>query len=77
MKKLLFDSYRLGLLTADMKETEPLVRNADRLTFDIAPSGCRCVGNANAGPIGFSGDQACQITRYAAMSDKLSSIGFF
>lgn len=78
MKKLLFDSYRLGLLTADMKETEPLVRNADMLSFDMgAIRAADAPGNANAGPNGFTGDQACQIARYAAMSDKLSSIGFF
>ena len=78
MKKLLFDSYRLGLLTANMKEAEPLVRNADLLTFDMgAIRAADAPGNANAGPNGFTGDQACQIARYAAMSDKLSSIGFF
>lgn len=78
MRKLLFDSYRLGALTADMKEAEPLVRNADMLSFDIgAIRASDAPGNANAGPNGFTGDQACQIVRYAAMSDKLSSIGFF
>ena len=78
MKKLLFDSYRLGLLTANMKDTEPLVRNVDLLSFDVgAIRAADAPGNANATPNGFTGDQACQLIRYAAMSDKLSSLGLF
>ena len=78
MKKLLFDTYRLGMLTADLKETEPLVRNADLVSFDMgAIRAADAPGNGNASPNGFTGEQACQIARYAAMSDKLSSIGFF
>ncbi|MBW6491333.1 MAG: formimidoylglutamase [Lentimicrobium sp.] len=78
MKKLLFDTYRLGILTSDLKESEPLLRNADMLTFDIsAIRAADAPANGNASPNGFTGDHACQLTRYAAMSDKLSSIGFF
>lgn len=78
MNKLLFDTYRLGQLNADFKEVEPLVRNADMLSFDMgAIKAAEAPGNGNASPNGFNGEQACQIARYAAMSDKLSSIGFF
>ena len=78
MGKLLFDSYRLGVMNNDFKEIEPLVRNADMLSFDIsAVKGSEAPGNGNASPNGFTGEQACQAVRYAAMSDKLSSIGFF
>ncbi|MFH1120552.1 MAG: formimidoylglutamase [Bacteroidota bacterium] len=78
MKKLLFDVYRLGMLHNDLSEVEPLVRNADILSFDLgAIRAADAPGNSNATPNGFSGDEACQIVRYAAMSDKLSAIGFF
>lgn len=78
MKKLLFDVYRLGLLHGDLLQVEPLVRNADILSFDMsAIRAADAPGNANSTPNGFSGDEACQIVRYAAMSDKLSTIGFF
>lgn len=78
MTKLLFDTYRLGQMNADFKEVEPLVRNADMLSFDIGSiRASEAPGNGNASPNGFNGEQACQITRYAAMGDKLSSIGFF
>ncbi len=78
MGKLLFDSYRLGNINSDFKEVEPLLRNADLVSFDISSiKGSEAPGNGNATPNGLTGEQACQIARYAAMSDKLSSIGFF
>jgi len=78
MDKLYFDAHRLGHLRKNIEDIEPIVRNADVVTFDIS-----CVrnsdapGNSNASPNGFYGEEACQITRYAGMSDKLSCIGFY
>jgi len=78
MKNLLFDSYRLGELTKDLNEVEPLVRNADMLSVDIsAVRQSDAPGNKNATPNGFYGEQLCQMMRFAGMSDKLSSIGFY
>lgn len=78
MSKLLFDSYRLGQINSDFKEIEPLVRNADMISFDMgAIKSSEAPGNGNASPNGFTGEQACQAARYAAMGEKLSSIGFF
>ncbi len=78
MQKLFFDSYRLGLVRANMDQTEPIVRNADIVSFDI--SSVRkgdAPGNFYAGPNGFSGEEFCQIARYAGLSDKVSSVGFY
>ena len=78
MDKLYFDFHRLGALRKNIEEVEPIVRNADVVSFDI--SSIRhgdAPGNGNASPNGFYGEEACQITRYAGMSDKLSSIGFY
>ncbi len=78
MHKLHFDTYRLGNIREDLKETEPLVRNADMLTFDVsAIRQSDAPGNHNASPNGFYGEEACRITRYAGMSDKISSVGFY
>ena len=78
MKNLLFDVYRLGLIKAHMEQSEPIVRNADILSFDIsAIRAADAPGNGNAGPNGFTGEEACRVARYAGLSDKLSSIGFF
>jgi formiminoglutamase len=78
MKKLFFDIYRLGVVQKSIQETEPLVRNADLLTFDMgAIRGSDAPANGNITPNGLYGEEACQITRYAGMSDKLSCIGFY
>jgi len=78
MSKLFFDAYRLGQVRANMEEVEPIVRNADVVSFDIsAIRQSDAPANNNATPNGFYGEEACQITRYAGLSDKLSSIGFY
>ena len=78
MKNLFFDTYRLGTVRSNMEEVEPIVRNADMLSFDVsAIRQSDAPGNENASPNGFYGEEACQITRYAGLSDKLSSIGFY
>lgn len=78
MNKLYFDVYRLGNIRANMEEAEPLVRNADIISFDMGSiRQSDAPGNANASPNGFYGEEACQISRYAGISDKVSSIGFY
>jgi formiminoglutamase len=78
MGKLYFDVYRLGYVRANLEEVEPFVRNADLMSFDISSiRQSDAPGNANASPNGFYGEEACQIARYAGLSDKLTSIGFY
>ncbi len=78
MEKLFFDVYRLGKVRTDMQEVEPMVRNADLISFDIsAIRQSDAPGCGNASPNGFYGEEACQISRYAGLSDKLTSIGFY
>lgn len=78
MSKLFFDTHRLGKVRKNMEGVEPIVRNADLVSFDVsAIRQSDAPGNGNASPNGFYGEEACQITRYAGMSDKLTSIGFY
>ncbi len=78
MNRLFFDAYRLGQVRQDMEEVEPIVRNADIMSFDItAIRQSDAPGNGNATPNGFYGEEACRIVRYAGMSDKLSSFGIY
>ncbi|HWV71057.1 MAG TPA: formimidoylglutamase [Pseudosphingobacterium sp.] len=78
MDKLYFDSYRLGLFAGHTDQAEPVIRNADLLSFDMgAIRSTDACGNGNATPNGFYGEEACQLCRYAGMSDKLTSIGFY
>lgn len=76
--KLFFNAMRLGLIAGKADQSEPIIRSADLLSFDIgAIRASDAPGNANASPNGLYGDEACQLCRYAGMSDKLSSIGFY
>ncbi len=78
ISKLYFDAYRLGQVQKNIEEVEPIVRNADILSFDVsAIRQSEAPGNRNTSPNGFYGEQACQISRYAGMSDKLTSVGFY
>ncbi len=78
MNKLYFDTYRLGNVRENMDEVEPVVRNADMVSIDIsAVRSADAPGNGNAIPNGFAGEELCRIVRYAGLSDKLSSIGFY
>lgn len=78
MEKLYFDTYRLGLVRSNLEEVEPMIRNADLFSFDVSSVRCPdAPGNGNAYPNGFYSEEACQIIRYAGLSDKLTSIGFY
>ncbi|MCC6383615.1 MAG: formimidoylglutamase [Bacteroidia bacterium] len=78
MEKLFFDAYRLGLVREDLKETEPIIRNADMISFDMtsirqsdAPSVLK------PSPNGFYGEEACQMMYYAGMNDRLTGAGLY
>lgn len=78
MAKLYFDTYRLGFFKFNMEEIEPIVRNADILSFDISSIRFSdAPGCANHSPNGFYGEEACQIMRYAGLSEKLTSLGIY
>jgi arginase family enzyme len=78
MKNLFFDVYRLGEIRASLQEAEPLVRNADLLSVDMASiKSSDAPGTAYASPNGFYGEEICQIMRYAGLSDKLTSVGIY
>ncbi len=78
MSKLFFDTFRLGDIRSDIQEVEPIVRNSDILSFDVSAIRFSDLpGNNNGTPNGFYGEEACQISRYAGMSDKISSAGFY
>lgn len=78
LKKLLFDSLRLGDLRSDFKEAEPLLRNADILSVDIAAiKHSEAPAQNFASPNGLYSEEACKLLHYAGLSDKLSSLGFY
>ncbi len=77
-EQLYFNATRLGIMSGKLDQVEPAIRSADMLSFDMAAIRYSdAPGNANVTSNGLFGQEACQICRYAGMSDKLSSIGFY
>jgi formiminoglutamase len=73
-----FDLVRLGKCRSNMEEVEPLIRESDGMSFHInAIREADAPGQENAIPSGLHIEEACQLARYAGMSDRLTSIGFF
>tara|TARA_R110002050_G_scaffold290260_1_gene443723 strand:- start:53801 stop:54964 length:1164 start_codon:yes stop_codon:yes gene_type:complete len=78
MEKLFFDTIRLGEVRGNIRGVEPVLRNSDILSFDVsAIQSADMTGCGNATPNGLLPDEACQLTRYAGMSEKLSCFGLF
>jgi len=76
--KLYFNVMRLGLIAQNIEHAEPIIRSADMVSFDMsAIRYSEAPGTAHATPNGLFGDEACRLCRYAGMSDRLSSIGFY
>ncbi len=77
MDKLRFDCYRVGMAKESIEEMEPVLRNTNLLSIDIsaikwsdAPANI-CSAN------GFTGEEACMLTRFAGMSSSLTSMGIY
>lgn len=78
LKKMYFDTYRLGEVQADLSHVEPVIRNADLVSFDLTSiRSADYPSNYRSEPNGLYGEQACAIARYAGISDKTTSVGFY
>ncbi len=78
LERLYFEAYRLGHLREHIKEMEPIIRDADMMTFDIsAIKSVDAPGSADPQAFGLTGEEACQICWYAGLNEKLSSVGFY
>ncbi|MEM7551672.1 MAG: formimidoylglutamase [Bacteroidota bacterium] len=78
LEKLNFESYRLGFIRNNIQNMEPIIRDADMLTFDCsALKSSDFPASSNSFPFGLTGEEACQICWYAGLNEKLSSAGFY
>ncbi|MEO5648519.1 MAG: formimidoylglutamase [Ginsengibacter sp.] len=75
--KLRFDCYRVGVAKEQIDEMEPVIRNSDMLSFDIAAIKSSDAPASSRSPNGFTGEEACSLLRYAGMSPVISSIGIY
>ena len=76
--KLYFEAYRLGEVCNDLSSVEPVMRDANIVSLDL-----RSIRSAEVStkqkfsPNGFDGKEICAITRYAGISNKVSSFGIY
>ena len=78
MEKLFFEAYRLGEISGDINKVEPLLRDAHIVSIDLkAVRAAEVSDNQKYSPNGFSGKEICAISRYAGISNKVSSFGIY
>jgi formiminoglutamase len=78
MDKLYFDTVRIGNINNDTSIVEPILRDADILSFDLSSiRSSDFKACSELLPNGLYGEQACAITRYGGVSDKITSFGIY
>lgn len=69
---------RLGRLRDDIKLCEPVFRNTDVVSLDIgAIKYAEAPGNNHSSPNGLRSEEACQLAKYAGISNRLKVFGLF
>jgi len=73
MDDLFFEHHRLGALREDLREAEPVFRNTDILDFSMTSiRQTEAPGVIYPSANGLTAEEACQLARYAGLSDKLT-----
>jgi formiminoglutamase len=77
LQKSNFEAIRLGKSRNNLEDVEPVVRDADMFAFHLGALRKSDAPAAAASVSGYFVEEACQLCRYAGMSDKLSSVGIY
>lgn len=78
LERSYLQSIRLGEVRSNLQQAEPLIRDSVFVGTDMgAVKHADAPGVSIASPNGFSGDEFCQITRYAGLSEQVKVLGFF
>lgn len=73
-----FEWETLGSMTSNLANSEPLIRDADLVSFNVAAiKAADCPGQEQPFPTGLSAQDSCALARFAGMSDKLTAFGVF
>ena len=76
--KILSDHIRLGSLRGNINLAESVFRNTDFLSFDInSVKHSEAPGSLRITPNGLLSDDACQLAKYAGVSNRLKVFGLF
>jgi formiminoglutamase len=77
LDKLRFDCHRVGKVRQHIASYEPVIRNSNMVSIDIAALQNACMPCNTLTPNGFAGDEACLLAKYVGMSNKNSIVGIF
>jgi formiminoglutamase len=77
MDKLRFDCFRVGHVKEAPDEMEPVIRNAQLVSFDISAIANSYAPASRVSPNGLTGEEACVLMRYAGMSHSVNTIGIY
>ncbi|WP_192822986.1 formimidoylglutamase [Rufibacter sp. LB8] len=78
LEKLHFELFRIGQVRQNLKDMEPVLRQADLLSFDVSAIRHQdAPGQLHANPFGLTGEEACQLCWYAGQNETLSSFGLY
>lgn len=78
VRSLNHELLRLGFVRGNYREVEPTLRNSDIVSFDMgAIRSSDSPGNIFPSPNGLYAEEACQLTRYAGTSERVSCFGVF
>ena len=77
LDRLFFETYRLGELVDDLRNVEPIVRDATLASIDCNSMRSLSLTNQMNMPNGFSEREICQILRYTGIGERIKSLGIF
>lgn len=78
LEKMYFENHRLGEVRAYIDETEPILRSAHMMLFDLnAVRASDAPGTVLESPNGLYAEEAAKIARYAGISNTLTSAHFY
>jgi len=78
MDRLYFDAYRLGDVSKDITIVEPILRDANIVSIDLGSiKASEVSAKQRVSPNGLDGKEICAISRYAGISNKVSSLGIW
>ncbi len=77
MDKLRFDCFRVGMVKDQIEEMEPVIRESQLFSFDIAAIAHAYAPSNTITPNGLTGEEACILMRYAGMSTTNNTVGIY
>lgn len=78
MEELNFDVKRLGLLTENIEESEPELRNSDMVVLNLESIQSHDFQSTyELSPNGFNSREICALSRYSGVNNKVKSFGVY